>query len=369
MNTLVSGWGNALKDASGSYYIAGGGGGGTYNDGSFNVVSSGGLGGGGAGGMYNPITKQRIYPSNGITNTGGGGGGGSDSSGNSIVGGSGGSGLVVLRLDFGSGPIDSLSAITKTAMLNNGSTLSAGAFGVKLLYSAYIGPVMTIRRSSDSVIVDFYADNTGNLGTGYLGTGTSLSSWLNGSYAYVTKWWDQTGNQNHATQTTVGKIPIFDNVNKYVTFPTGCFFNLPNGAHPYSNSAYTYVFKCSITNVEGGVFGGGNIYTTNRQNAFRRYGNDYLNYWYGIAENQSNSSAYADNSVISVVYTGSIRYIYKNNVIIASLASSNRAQTNINNTIGSSGLNIEYMNGGYIQYMYIVPIAVSTADRNIMEAT
>lgn len=51
--------------------------------------------------------------------------------------------------------IDQLSSITKTAMINNGTTLSAGAFGLSLLYSVYTGPVMTIRRSSDSSFVIF----------------------------------------------------------------------------------------------------------------------------------------------------------------------------------------------------------------------
>ena len=63
-----------------------------------------------------------------------------------------------------------------------------------------------------------------------------------------------------------------------------------------------------------------------------------------------------------------MRYMYKNKTSIASLASSGRNQPNTNNTIGCTSYN-EFMNGGYIQYMYIIPLAISDADRSILEDT
>jgi hypothetical protein len=45
-----------------------------------------------------------------------------------------------------------------------------------------------------------------------------------------------------------------------------------------------------------------------------------------------------------------------------------RQQTKFNNVIGKS-LGDEYMGGGYIEYMYIIPLAISDLDRNILEST
>ena len=266
--------------------------------------------------------------------------------------------------------MDSLSSTTKSTILeiNNVTRNSAGAYGAKLLYSNYTGPILTIRRSSDNIISNFFANPIGQLGTDYLGTGISLITWLNGSTAYVTIWWDQTGNCNHATQITESLQPQYDTTNNYITFPGTTFFNLPDGAHPYGNSQYTYIFKCSIPSTNGGIFFGGSA-NTNQANAFRRdLDLGYRNYWFFV-DIAPATNVYSDNSIISILYDGLNRTIYKNNVVIAGpQASSGRQQTNGNNTIGKS-VGGEYMGGGYIKYMYIIPIAISNADRLILENT
>lgn len=261
--------------------------------------------------------------------------------------------------------IDTLTSTTKTAILKSTTTLSAGAYGVVLLYGGYMGPVMTIRRSSDSVSANFYADLSGNLGLGYFGSGTSLSTWLSTSTAFVTQWWDQTGNANHATQSTTANQPTYNTTNNFVTFTTTSFFNLPNGTHPFNDSPYTYVFKCAIPTATGGIFSGGTT-VQNQSHSFRRDTNNYMDSWY--ANNiTSSGNTYADNSVISVWYNGATRKIYKNTNQIATLASSGRQQPNTNNVIGK-GIDTD-LAGGYIYYMYIAPIDISDVDRNKLEAT
>src|SRR4029079_17873288 len=72
--------------------------------------------------------------------------------------------------------LDALSVAGKTAL--------RGAYALTRLSSTYTGPTIKIRRGSDGVVSDFYADAGGMLGTGLNGTGTSFSSWIGGQLRY-----------------------------------------------------------------------------------------------------------------------------------------------------------------------------------------
>ena len=64
-----------------------------------------------------------------------------------------------------------------------------------------------------SAAQDFYADRLGNLLTAPV-TGRTLASWLSGSTGYVTTWYDQSGQGNHATQATAANQPIIARATK-----------------------------------------------------------------------------------------------------------------------------------------------------------
>lgn len=67
----------------------------------------------------------------------------------------------------------------------------------------YIGAILTIRRSSDGATSDFYTDFMQSfLTTAVNGGGSSLTTWLNGATGYVYRWYDQSGNGNHALNTS-----------------------------------------------------------------------------------------------------------------------------------------------------------------------
>ena len=205
------------------------------------------------------------------------------------------------------GPIDSLSATTKSAFTNptqytNGRS---GIYGVKLLYSVYTGPVMRIRRNNDASqtsLTDFYADSYGNLGTAYMGTGTSLAAWLSAASAttaYVTTWYDQTGNGNHATQTDTTKQPTYNTTGKYINFTArgtagtdADFLTFTSSPYPSGNCNYTYVVKFSTTNNYGGVLFGGDVPTnqsgspgTSLSHGIGRAATKYTSAWGGGAPN------------------------------------------------------------------------------------
>ena len=121
----------------------------------------------------------------------------------------------------------------------------SGAYAAYRVSFSYTGPTMTVRRSSDSVPSDFYANAYGQLGTAINGTGTSLESWLGTATGFVTKWHDQSGKGNHATQTTAASQPRIDYVNNRLDFTTNsgtAFLSIPNGTVPtcttYSVSGY-----------------------------------------------------------------------------------------------------------------------------------
>ena len=65
--------------------------------------------------------------------------------------------------------------------------------------------VVNVRRSSDNVTTDLYADSYGiKLSTS---TGQKYEAWLAGATGYVVTWYDQSGNDKHMTQATVAMQP------------------------------------------------------------------------------------------------------------------------------------------------------------------
>ena len=143
--------------------------------------------------------------------------------------------------------LDTLSTAAKTAMLYAGTRLSAGALGINRLYSGYTGPTIQIKNGATGTPTDFYpADTSGNL---VIGTGITLASFLGASQAYVTIWYDQTGNGNHAISST-GVLPKYDTVNKRVDFTaniansksatSNAYFTLANGAFPFGTGDYNW---------------------------------------------------------------------------------------------------------------------------------
>ena len=64
-----------------------------------------------------------------------------------------------------------------------------------------------VRNGTTSATQDFYADTLGNLTTA-AGSGQTLTQWLGGATGYITTWYDQSGNGNHASQGTTAYQPV-----------------------------------------------------------------------------------------------------------------------------------------------------------------
>ena len=83
------------------------------------------------------------------------------------------------------------------------ATLCRVIFACRRINPFYAGPILTIRRSSDGATSDFYTDFMQSfLTTAVDGGGSSLATWLNGATGYVYRWYDQSGNDTHAVNSS-----------------------------------------------------------------------------------------------------------------------------------------------------------------------
>ena len=86
-----------------------------------------------------------------------------------------------------------------TGLLNDYSG-AAAAYSLRLLDNTYTGNAIKVRRASDNAEQDIAFSNN------ELDTAT-LETFASGTDAFVTTWYDQSGNGNDATQTTATKQP------------------------------------------------------------------------------------------------------------------------------------------------------------------
>lgn len=108
-------------------------------------------------------------------------------------------GLVDVTLRSGSSAVASYLGAQVASRLLDGHGGATAAFSLRLLRSAYSGPLVRVRRSSDSAEADFTEAEI---------NGGELASWVgSGNDGFVRTLYDQTGNNRHMNQTTAGRQP------------------------------------------------------------------------------------------------------------------------------------------------------------------
>jgi hypothetical protein len=75
---------------------------------------------------------------------------------------------------------------------------AAAAYSLRSLSNSYVGPVVTVRRSTDSAEADFTATEVSD--------GT-LAAWCGGGDGFVKQWWDQSGTASHMQQASASSQP------------------------------------------------------------------------------------------------------------------------------------------------------------------
>ena len=260
--------------------------------------------------------------------------------------------------------LDSISTKGKSSL--------TGAYALILLTNTYTGPVVNIRRSSDNSTQDFHADSFGNI--------YGLSNWLNGSQAFVTKWYDQSGLGNHAVQTSAIAQPVLVPASSQYApsqylidssiRPNTMFFNITGSVVPTGlNAPYTFIVRHgSISNTNAGAFiCAGTININNEANSLRAnfgQGTAYDNWWWNNDFPFGLESTLTQGNRVAVTFNGLIRTGLINNVVIDTntTAGSNTlaGPQYLFTDLGQDNLN------GQMAYMLVFNSALSTSDLNIL---
>ena len=195
---------------------------------------------------------------------------------------------------------------------------AAAAYSLRKLRTGYVGNAIRVRRSSDNAEQDIAFDVNGNLDT------TSLLAFVGSGNGFVTTWYDQSGFNNHITQTTAGNQPqiVSSGVVKLLNNKPSIYFD---GSSTYFNSSTQTVLST------GG--GGYSIFGTakpsgtsgpkclfyigsasgNNGVGFNLHNTQPRHYWF--ANDFDTSQTFSDtNTIYAVSYDGSKRYTAINNV-------------------------------------------------------
>jgi hypothetical protein len=171
--------------------------------------------------------------------------------------------------------------------------------------------------------MSFYSTPKGTLTSEINGTGTPISTFLNGTTGYIDTWYDQSGKGNHATQTTFSSQPVFNvsNIDFGYVGSLSLFLNIPSGTVPVGalDLSYSFVVKYGNSNNTGnGGFIGSGTFASGVCNNFRLASgiNKYNNYWYGKDVLWSDTSITTLPIISSVTYNGTTKNIsgYMNGV-------------------------------------------------------
>jgi len=257
---------------------------------------------------------------------------------------------------FGTLPVTTLTGTTtkvnSTNYQNIFTNLSAGAktaargiYSFRRVNTLYEGPTFRIRRSSDNVSLDFYADGAGNLGAALGATGQPLLEWLGGSIAYVDTWYDQSLSMRHATQTTWTLQPSLSLAKFCVDFTANsgaAVMNLPSGTVPMQTT-FTFVARHAyVGNATGGIIGTGT--SANNQTNNLRVDNSvgYLTSWNSNDANANLGGPPVKENTVTVRYDGpttaGTTFFFVNGVQTNSAARTGWAGVAGNEVLGSTGL-------------------------------
>jgi len=157
----------------------------------------------------------------------------------------------------------SISASTRSSVI--------GAYSLRRLFGGWGGPVVRVRHGTTNEQRDFYSED--------LPVGAALDTFVSGNVAYIQTWYDQSGSNNHASQTVTTSQPWIVRDASWTSKPTvrcgGTGFLTYSGTG-LVNTNYTVAISTARTsNGINNYFLGGTASTTN-QNLTLGYRTDIL---------------------------------------------------------------------------------------------
>lgn len=247
------------------------------------------------------------------------------------------------------------------------ASTARGIYACWRVQENYTGPIMTIRRSSDNTIANFYDDGNGSLVTA---TGIHISRWLGTATAFVAIWHDQSSLERHATQNTNTNQPIYNANTKNIIFDgVNDFFALPNDTIPSGNTSYTVMARHDfIDTSQLGAFISAGTNMTNQSFilAISNVGGvGYQHVWWN---NDLNSGVYVKGNVVTARYDNTVgRTTFVNGIQTGTLAGTLRATLSTNNNIGVISYQGSSWLRGELKCVYVFSSALSDTDRSIIE--
>lgn len=286
---------------------------------------------------------------------------------------------------FGTLPVTTLTGTTtkvnSTNYQNIFTNLSAGAktaargiYSFRRVNTLYEGPTFRIRRSSDNVSLDFYADGAGNLGTQLGASGQPLLEWLGGSIAYVDTWYDQSLSMRHATQTTWTLQPSLSLAKLAVDFTANsgtAYMNLPTGTVPMQTT-YTFVARHGYIGTAGGIIGAAATNGNSTTNNFRAdAGVGYYNYWFNNDFTANLGGPPAKENTVSVRYDGpttaGTSYFFVNGVQTNTNSRSGWLGVSGNEVLGRTTVGSDPTLNGQLYDCFVFASSLSDPDRTSIE--
>lgn len=256
---------------------------------------------------------------------------------------------------------------------------SSAAYSLRKLRTAYAGNAIRVRRSSDNTEANIGFTANGDLDT------VALLAFVGGSNAFVTTWYDQSGNGRHATQTTAANQPkivasgvvITEGGRPLISFDgLTQFLNLPVSGAPTQNSSLIGVFQTTSAAVTSAGFI--NIVGVVINDPTIRVGvgtgsvTTYRAYWNGAyvsidnpAVNFQNLSVFNVSFVTSGGVTTTTVRVNGSNALSASRGGTWTGANEF--TIGCFKLTNNAMRAGIAQELISIPSVLSTTDRQTLE--
>lgn len=280
-------------------------------------------------------------------------------------------------------PLPALQTIERNVILRylgpvDGITLNArqscrAVYALRKLVGRYAGPIVGIRRGSDNKTADVYYDRTGKLryavdsdGKEWVGESAFYGGWLNDAVGFIHTWYDQSGNNRHATQNVIESQPSL----KIIDFGKGVmldfrisrFLSMPDGTVPIGNTPYTFVVQHGTIDSSTATLIASGSSSTDQANILLRSGTAYQNTWW-LSSNDFLFGANANaNNVVACSYDGALLSGYINQAAVSTQATTgSRNATSSNNRIGIRWDNVDPLNGD-LYYVGIFETALVAAD-------
>jgi hypothetical protein len=248
--------------------------------------------------------------------------------------------------------------------------VSGVAYGLRRLDKDYTGSAIRVRRTSDSAEQDIGFTPNGHLNTLQMEYFRSNNGTVIGDNLNVVRWYDQSGNGNHAgnnnqtNQPSISTTVVSANTARIgLLFDGNDFLDSDLGFAFVNNNSYaTQVVDARSTNFSGiQVFFGQNSNTNNRNLHFGYRNNASLtidHYGFGVGLNGAVSgyttptinlrSAYLDTSLG--------RYLYSNGTLLNSTASTSGINNSIGGSIGKIGTVPSDLYNGHLYEIILNPV-------------